>query len=148
MVCRNIREGGDSYEAFYVTQNCTLQQWMPSSVLGKTLNGPYTSSRCLSPRGFTPLPKVDFLIPSWLTENDWCSNSQFDGVFVSFLPPASLETKRTQSWNVFSFAVERTANEKSSILIEPKKLTRLNLRRRAAKRHLTGRALTPQLNLE
>jgi hypothetical protein len=44
---------------------------------------------------------------------------KFDDVFLSvFLPPASLEAQRTQSLKDFSFAIERTAKENSSIFIE------------------------------
>ena len=34
-------KGGEIYEAFYATKNSPLYRWLPSLVLGKTLNCPY-----------------------------------------------------------------------------------------------------------
>jgi copper chaperone len=36
-------KGGEIYEAFYVTKSSPLYRWMPSLVLGKTLNCPATA---------------------------------------------------------------------------------------------------------
>jgi len=36
-------KGGEIYEAFYVTKSSPLYRWLPSLVLGKTLNCPATA---------------------------------------------------------------------------------------------------------